>query len=454
MAYDNKKIRVLIACFMLLVSVCMMLLENISSSALSVPIAQISALPAIAYYVWLHYKNNPRFVLSGFYQIYAFSGLLLSALTISFGTYMLEVDKAGTANGAFWVSVIFLILGSEGALIGFKIGNNKGSVRKKRIMPRRLGKRLAIMLLLATLLSAVLIMLFFKGPVLAGLDRVTFWRSVPPPLNNFPSLLGQSFFIAAYLYQSGKDESKRARIFGLVVLMYIFFTVFVSGEKFSAFMIYIFGWMVIKAGFARDFRVQINDYVRWVMIGALIVMLLVYSYVANEKEAGFIFSRIALQAQLLWSVLNEDVMRLLLGGDWGCYFGCRDFASGVELISARYVPPALWEFYSEAGSGLTGFMPSLPILLYGFPIALILHLAASLLLGFIQAKTVAAVRSRDVIYAFLMFKIYLGVTIFWYAAKELVLPGIVVTIILLISLKFFIKRNAYSKSNDGQSGAT
>lgn len=440
MTSDAKKLRVLVTCSVLLISICMLLLENIWPSIHSFPITQITALPAIAYYVWLHYKNNPRFVLSGFYQIYAFSGLLLSALTISFGTYMLEVDKAGTANGAFWVAVTFLILGNEIALLGFKIGNNKGSIREKRIMPQRLGRWLAITLLLVTLLTAVLIMLFFKGPVLTGLDRVTFWRSVPPPLNNFPSLLGQSFFIAAYLYQSSKYESKRAWIFALVVLMYIFFTVVVSGEKFSAFMIYIFGWMVIKAGFARDFRVQFNDYVRWVVIGTLIVMLLVYSYAASEKEAVFIFSRIALQAQLLWSVLNEDVMRLLLGGDWGCYLGCRDFGSGVELISARYVPPVLWDFYSEAGSGLTGFMPSLPILLYGFPVALILHLAASLLLGFIQAKAVAAVRSRDVVYAFLVFKIYLGITIFWYAAKEVVLPGIAVTIILLIGLKILIKK--------------
>ncbi len=421
--------------FIVLAAAGMFAVEYVVPLERSPPVLHIGMLFLVCYYIRLHYRGNPTFVLSSFYDIYAFLGLLVSAMAISNGAYMLEIDKVGNANGTFWIVTIFFVLGKEAALFGFIGLQRHGSRHYLPRLPDKWSMRLIGIVVGIVMVIAIAILIVFKGPILAGTDRVTFWKSsVPAPLNLFPSLVAQTFFVAAYFYHYRKSNGGSVLAPTLVIVAYITVSVLLLGEKFSVYVIYIYGWLVIKSALTKSTRVSAGDTVKWLLVGLLLLSVIAAFYAMDGKGMSFILVRAALQSQLTWSVLNEEFVRLVSGGEYECYFGCGSHATGADFISSKYLPTSLWEAYSDGGAGLSGFMPALPILLYGIFVALVMHMLISVLFGFIQYRVVHSIRGGNLIYSFLLFKIYLGSTLFWYAAKLSVVPGIVIVIILVAML--------------------
>jgi len=155
-----------------------------------------------------------------------------------------------------------------------------------------------------------------------------------------------------------------------------------------------------------------------------------------------------MQGQLLWSVFTENSETLLFGQNWTCIVGCNTYNTGTDYISAKYLPHTIWDSYLATGSGLTGFMPALPILTLGLPIALTLHIAISWMLGILQKIIINVINNQDLVTSLLLFKIYFGLLVAWYASKESAIPGVIVTVFILTYwIKIFRHKNYNTKED-------
>jgi hypothetical protein len=401
-------------------------------SAPYLPYIEGAGLSLLLIYIKQLHASSATFVYTSFYQIYSLVGTAISLLFISSGTPMLEIDKDGTANGAMWAGIIFLVVGLQAGLAGYASPATKIDILTKNINRSSIT---VIIFIISSIVLAIGLFIFltYGGAAFSGVTRVAFWTSiVPNHFKLYPSLLGQTFFLIAFLYLERREKTKKTGASSTFLIAYIFTTIVVSGEKFSTFIYYATVWMAICAGIYN--RNIVHSRTISLGVGAVSILLLItaVSYTAADKEAVFILYRIAMQGQLLWSVLTEQSQILLAGLDWSCAFGCGVYESGTDFISARYLPTGIWESYVETGSGLTGFMPALPILTYGFPMALAIHATISYTLGILQKYLVSSLSRREFVVSFLLFKSYFGFLVSWYAMKESTVPGAIVTFGLLL----------------------
>ncbi|NMM05997.1 hypothetical protein [Polaromonas sp.] len=360
---------------------------------------------------------------------------------------MIEVGETGKPNGLFWVLMIFLIAGLECSHASYSRSMSINVRRPAPRLGRKTTKRIIAGTIAISLTSATLILLKYSAPMFLGVDRVTFWTQIiPSPLSVFASVISQSFFFCAYLYFNQKHEKKNTAIPIILIFVYIFFSIILLGEKFSVYIIYLTMWLFVSVGFGAAPKINIKFFILGFLMLLAVISLVIFSYVKEGKDEIFILSRIALQAQLMWSVMNEGSSILLSGANWQCFFGCGTFLSGEDYISLRYLPTHLFHAYKESGAGLTGFMPALPVLLWGLPAALLIHSLFSYFFGTIQAKIVKYIKMQNFIFALLLWKFYLAGTILWFAAKLIVIPGLVVVSILLILYKF-IGRGLFTQSS-------
>ncbi len=395
---------------------------------------QIAGFVAVLFYTYALNKRNGAYVLSSFYQVYSFLGLMISLIFVYSGIYMIEIGQIGTANSSFWVCSFFYVLGMEAGLLGFLHGRGFSSAALHfPKLSTKLNEALLYMVPLALLLAAVAITIVFSGPILLGVNRVTFWQRMMPWWGGrFPSVFGQSFFIVAMMFFYAKGRKYSLILPYFIVAGYIVATAIVLGEKFSTFMIYLTMWFIVLGGHEYRLRIKIKVILlASIMMGALVSLILI-SYTNSDMVAGFIYIRIALQGQLIWSVMNESASSTLFGGDWSCYFGCGDYVSGATYISGRYMLDSLFQNYQATGSGLTGYLPALPILAFGMPMAMLLHIVFSYVMGYAQNVLIGSIKGVNLLMSIVSFKFYFGLLIYWYAAKGYVLLGVVVMVVIAI----------------------
>lgn len=394
----------------------------------------------IGSYLAVFVRKKPDYIFSSFYQIYSFGILLAASILIANGAWMLEIQKEGTTNGAYWVSLFWLVLVLESGYVGYKFGVSQVVFKRDLVIKRNIVKLWIFLLILIVVIVGCFIFYKYSGPFFLPTDRVNYWRSyVPFYFQKYPSLLGQSFFFVAFYYFYSKNDSLEKKVFVFFIFSYLSLTVLVSGEKFSTFILYLSMWFILKRGFSKSGSISLADF-KIIFWSFLLLSSLVGSiYFVSEKGFLFIFDRIALQGQLLWSVLNEDVSRLIIGESWNCFLGCEGFKSGADWISERYLPKETYNLYSSIGTVLSGFYPALLVLNFGFPVSIVFSIFFSILLGFLQSKVILACRGRDIISAFLYFKILLGLLVFWYASKIFVLNAVVIVAILLVLYKVIIR---------------
>jgi hypothetical protein len=431
-----------IAFFVTFFSALMFFNENISAGQPYQQPLQAIFLLLTTNYIYAIYKKSPEFLLSYTYQIYSFIGMMISSTIIGAGTYMIEINQVGTSNGTFWIALAFFIVGTEASYLSFKKTPYFHALKYSLKPSENATRIIALTIALITIATGIFIFIKYSSPTIIGIDRITFWKQiVPSPLNLFPSILAQTFFLCGFLYIATNTTKA---VSSWLIVAYILCSVIVAGEKFSAFILYIFIWLTLKSSLNQKNSLDFKTVVKWLSISSLIGVVVIASYILSDKEAAFVLLRAALQSQLLWSVLNEDSMRLLTGDEWHCYFGCQKFETATDFISAKYLPPDLWDFYSEAGTNLTGFMPAAPILLFGIPGALLLHIVFSALLGATQKQAVYSIKSKNLITSFLLFKIYLGLIIFWYATRIQIATGILTTILALILIVLVLQKKEIS----------
>lgn len=392
----------------------------------------IGALGLI-WYLKIFYKTDRDVLLTGFFQTYYSTGMLLSAALIYSGTYMIEIAEYGNANGIFWVIVAFFVAGLEANRWGYQLGGKFHLGISVQKLSRNSGNVLILSICLAAVLISGYVFINFSGPVLLGTDRVTFWRElVPAYLSFIPTLIIQSFFFVAFYYLWARRSEQSSKLPTTILVLYVLIGLFVLGQKLSLFILFITAWFALLPGVYPNFVIKTKHKIALLIVIAFLIASVLISYALQDKEAVFALARIALQAQLLWSVFNDPSAHHFWLGERPCYFGCGQFVSGQDFISYKYLPYSTYKHYSEGGTVLSGFMPAVAILTIGIALSAIAHLLIAVVLGVIQRKLVNAVSDRNIVYSFLLYKTHIGLTLIWFASLHTAIPGVIVVLVVIV----------------------
>lgn len=397
----------------------------------------------MVWYLRFLFKDCRALFTTEFYYIVYAIGMLISSALVSGGAYMIEITEFGNQNGAFWIVVAYFITGYEASRIGFSLAGKFRLGANPYRFSWRFNRLLIIILTTSALGVAASIFIRYGGPLLQGVDRVTFWRTIVPNDFSFvPSLLIQTFFFAAFYFLWIRHARKRSIMAAFLLIAYVLAALFVLGQKFSAFIIYIHTWLVISAALFHDFKIKLLHIIGLTSVVILLSLSIIVSYTLLDHDAIFALVRVALQSQLLWSVLADESKLSLWPQDWICYFSCPPFNSGADYISFLYLPYDMYNFYTDGGSVLSGFMPALSIITFGLIASLLTHILILFILGFIQRKILFSLTAGNMIYGFLLFKLHLGLTMIWFSAMTSAAPGLLTVFVsICIYRLFFIKKN-------------
>lgn len=393
---------------------------------------QVLGFLLLVWYLRMLLRDRSAVVLTSFYQIFYSLGMLFSAVIISGGAHMIEINQYGTQNGFFWIMMIYFVAGMEMIRLGYDFGGrvHLGS-GAQRFSP---GIRRLVLLAIigATLVMAAYVLVLTGGPLLRGIDRTTFWRTMAPPGTSLlPSLVNQSFFFAAFYFLWQRRSGGSMLLPSIVVIGYLLTALFVLGQKFSIFIIFLNIWLLLLPGILPGFRFRFKHAVMMAVVGAAMLLYTAITYMLDDRDISFIITRAALQAQLLWSVFDEPNALSLLPREPACYFGCGASPNGMDYITYRYLPEGLYRHYAEGGTVLSGFMPALSVLTFGLAASFVIHLTVSFVLGLVQRKMVVSFANGDPIYGFLLFKVQFSLVIIWFAAGDGPVRGMVLTLALI-----------------------
>jgi len=398
------------------------------------PILALVSLFITALYFYKELKYSPEHTLSYSFQIYYFISLLLSLLVISSGAFMIEVQKTGSANGSFWLISIFFLSGHIASKHAhYKYKRLAAKSRSPRIN-KKIERWIAATITITAISISAFIFLRYSSPFLLGIERADFWSKIVPKGYSFTtSLVAQTFFLAVALYYSNQNVTRWKIISLVIIALYLIITFFVLGHKFGVFIIYATTACLFIA--AHKNKIKISAKTVLISISAMmsIYAMISISYASIGRDAGFIIIRLALQGQLPWSILETSEIPYTPSEKWLCFLGCGSFDSGRAAISFEYLPSSVFYHYTESGTGLSGFLPALPIYSFGIIIAFILHVLLSYLGGIIQAHLIQSIKKKSIIHSFISYKIYFSIVFSWYAAVNLgafFIPSILILIFL------------------------
>jgi hypothetical protein len=360
-------------------------------------------------------------------------GLLLSAIAISSGAYMIEVKAFGDDNGTVWVIFAYFLAGMEATFFGFVSNISFGIANKSSFHIWHISRQIIIGTVVIVVLIGLFILFKIGSPLLIGVDRVTFWNSfVPYYFSFYPSLVMQTYFFVCYYVIAVHKRMERPLLSIIVLLLYIFITIAVLGQKFSAFILLASAWLMILPGAFPNFQIRISYIIFAVIVLILIILLVIWTYIHSGMEASFILSRISLQSQLIWSVISDSYnFSLFPRADWRCYFSCGFTNNGQDYIVMQYLPHEIYSYYYKNGTTLSGFMPSLSILTFGIIISFLIHLLICFVMGLIQRDICSAVRENNFILSFLLYKVQIGLMLVWFSAINSAIGGVIITLVVL-----------------------
>jgi len=396
----------------------------------SMKLVYASGWIGIVSYIGIFLKRNFDAFLTSLYQIFYFMGVLIGSTLASFGERMYEIKMFGTGNGVFWFLVLSLLITSEAIQQGYKLFN-PGTHRSFSILPPYWGNMVVKYTVLFIIICSLFVLLIYGSPVLLGISRTNYWGSAAPSFLSFLRILIiLTFFWVSALSLNASGGITSSRIGKIYAALYVFLGLFLLGEKFSLFIMYMSSWLFVYA--AKTNRTYPIKTVTGI-ISVIIIMAaqVTYRYEVAGLGVMFIFSRFTLQAQLPWSTFNEAAGILYFGlGSVGEYINIFHLR---EIISDRYLPLNVQAAHEISGTSLSGFLPSWQILTFGIPISIIFLIIFGIFLGYLQATIVHYVRLKNIITAFFVFSFHFFLLSVWYVGNFNV-----INIIILLSFLFII----------------
>lgn len=396
------------------------------------------SLIAIVYY---YYKNHPAFLFTSAMPFYYYIGMCISLLLVNSSVHMIEVDQYGSPNGSVLIILSFFFYSIGISNVVFSAVIKKGA---RTTLPRisiKLADNFLMLVVIAIIILGFAIMIIYSGPVLKSMNRVVFWQSMEiSGLSFYPTLLLQSFYFAGYLFLSKRYNNNRNILTNIILFSYIFLTIFVLGEKFSAFIIYLTVFCFLLPGFTNNLKLKKKTFVLLTLCFLSLLLIIVLSYLAQGYTSDFIFARIALQGQVLWSVINFDFPALI--NHESCVFTCTGYNDISDYISFKYLPISTYLHYHATSTKLSGFAPAAQFLTMGLLPTFILQTLVFAMLGYLQAKTVIYNRERNFIVGFLLFKVSFSLFLIWHAVMFTAIKGMIFTLGILLIYALVAKSKA------------
>lgn len=358
------------------------------------------------------------FLFTGFYVIFYFFSIMISLLFVYNGIFMFEIMEYGRFNNAFLVLLIFFSCGLFFSKFGYELFNFKEIkeynviIRKNHLLLSRVASYLVI-------IFAVFILFVYGSPVLLGMERFEFWGSVVPEyLSFYPSLYSQFLIFVLYFICVNFKNGKNSFESYFLIVSYLLIAFFVLGQKFSMFIIIISVSMFVIFGIFGEVKFDVKKNISILFLFLFIIYAIYLNYSSYGRDLFFVIQRIALQAQLIWSVIEYDFSIFnFLSVDFSNYSDKRDF------ISHRYLHPDVYMRYSENNVVLSGFFPAIFILNYGLFFSVILYSIISIIIGVLQRMLIYSIHVGDLIISFLLLKIYFGIIFYCFAGIETALIG-------------------------------
>lgn len=384
----------------------------------------------LIFYIRIWYRRQKIFVATAFYQIFYFVGILLGSFLSAIGAEMYEIGKIGYPNGSFWLIVVFVVSSLEFSHFGYVSALNSKAILKDYFSSIA-QKNIIYLLIVLIILLSTFIVFKYGSPLTSGVNRVRFWGDVAPSYLSFIRILIiTTFYSVAYLYVRN-ILTRRSVVSDIVAaLIYILLVLFLLGEKFSVFIMMMHAWLFVNAALRGDSYIE--SVWKWISVGLIILLINVsLVYMAMGLGGDFVINRMALQGQVIWSVMNESYDVLLMGGDW---LGAMN-VEPKDNLARRYLPPATYDMRGETGTSLSGYSPALLIFYFGLPFGIVVNCILSWLLGFIQGRAMVALRISGLIYGYVYYVIY-------FFAIMVVFVGnfnLVVTVIPLFMFLFLYK---------------
>lgn len=359
------------------------------------------------------YTDDYQFISSSFYQIFYYFGMLISAALISSGAYMYEIRQHGTANGTYWITIIFAVIGLESAHIGYKSQRKTSHTNSQK----RLNKLFLKYLIYGTLAASFLILLIYGSPLKQDVTRVNYWGAIAPSyLSPIRIFIFTSFILVVANFYQKKQANTNTTTATITIILYLAIAILLLGEKFTAAIFFIFTWLIVKSSISSQNEIT-STFTK--VIAILLIALAYVAFTYNNMGIGyeFIITRISLQGQVLWSTLNEDFETIAFGANLILNQSPSQILDIRDTIEQRYLPTTTYELNQDSGTSLSGFSPTIPILLLGLPLAGMAHAVFSFYLGRVQSRLMQSVRKHDHIAAFLKFTIYFFLISIWYVGN-------------------------------------
>lgn len=378
------------------------------------------------------YKSHNSFALSHVYQMIYFLGMLLSSFLLSFGVPMIEIGEVGTANGIFWLLMIYFIIGLNFANLGFRYGQKTFHLQSKARLNVNVEKTIISIMLVIPLIFSLLIVVRYGVPE-GNADRVIYWSQVVPQnLAWINSAIKQVFFFVSLvvIFRMGKLHKSSKTL----LAAYILITVYVLGEKASAFIILLSTFTFVYAA-KKYLAINLKSMVAIFAIMGFVSFLIIDSYSESGYGVAFVFTRIALQAQVLWATLNTPSFP---------FYPAEDFRNIPNILTAsdyftfKFLPMYLYEIYNESGSTLSGFFPAFQIMYLGIWVSVAAHMAVSFVMGFVAGMSVTAIKVKSYLLSFLLFKIYFALIFATFALIFSAVLSFVFVASILLVVMFYI----------------
>ena len=398
----------------------------------------LSSIALFFGYLFFCYKRSFSHFCLSFFPFYVFFSLLVSSIVIGFGVPMIEINAVGSANGSVWAVLFFLFLFIEASYISYDRLRQYKFESLSCKFPLNVERFISFVFVAIILAWGVAVFSLFSSPVFVGVDRISFYENyVPGAWSLLPTIANQfSFFLVFYLLSGTKGVTRFSII---LCILYFLMTVFVLGEKFTSFIVYLtFGLFAFSAlSKNKCFGKQFIFY--FLIFLFFLVIVVVWTYERVGYGWQFILMRVALQSQLLWAVLEQPADTLFFGENFSCYWGCGRFNSGRDFISAQFLPEDLYLRYKEGGSKLSGFMPALNIYTMGFFGSVFFLFLSGSLVGAFEAVVFRFIQAKNLFASFLLAKALIGILFLFFSAMSTALNGVIFSILLLIAWSIIVK---------------
>lgn len=403
-----------------------------------------TSIIAIVYY---YYKHYPAFLFTSAMPFYYYIGMCISLLLVNNGVHMIEVDQYGSPNGSVLIMLAYFFYSIGISKLAFSFATQR---KRKFCLPSLPNSTYNSMIAISlTLIVGIgfLIMFLYGGPVLKGVNRVAFWSDMEgKKLAFYPSLMIQTFYFAVYYYFDKRYNKSNLYLPVFLLFSYFSLTVLLLGQKFSAFIIYFAIMGILLPSFTMDLKLKKTTFFLLFLAAVSLVIIISISYMAQGYSSDFILTRIALQGQVLWSIINFNFPEVINSD--GCISGCVGSANLIDYISFKLLPLQTYLHYSATGTTLSGFAPAAQFLTMGLLPTLILQTLVFALLGYLQAKTVIYNRERNFFVGFLLFKISFSLFLIWHAVMFTAIKGMLFTAGILLIYALVAKSNKSHKERN------